>query len=93
MPKFDRKPETVEARQFTDKEVGDTISDWVEEHSNARAICRDDTDYFPTSVRIQTDDSPTEYAFLEDWVVKHEDGTFEIVEAADFPKLYKESAV
>lgn len=91
MPKFTRKPENVEARQFTDNEVGKNITEWVEESSYCRAVCREATDFFPENIRIQYDDEPVQFAFIDDWVVLHEDGKIEVVEAADFQKIYKES--
>lgn len=90
MSKFDRKPETVEARQFTDKEVGKDIAKWAEENSYCRVAHREVTDFFPENVRLQFEDEATQYAFIDDWVVLHEDGKIEVVEAADFPKFYKE---
>ena len=81
MQTYQRKIPQVEAMQFTDAASACEIVKWTEKEAHF---------YHPVSGPggLQTANGPTEVG-VGDWIVKEADGSFIVVKAKVFPKLYE----
>ena len=91
MPTFKKKPEIVDARQFTGgAQDGMNLVLWVRS-GGAQAFW---SDSFAAGEREKVYVEESRYdltpAFVDDWIVKHQNGSFEVVRPELFNETYQQ---
>ena len=91
MHNFKRRPESGVARQFAGGfENAHEIMTWVDSLGTAtRTLWIDETSDKPERILVGIGNYEYENAVQGDWIIRHEDGQFEIMSDEDFQKYYE----
>lgn len=90
MPTFKKKPEIVDARQFRgDRVDGLDIVLWITSN-DGQAVWTEPDDIRPAKVFVEEERFKFIPAFKNDWIVFHQNGSFEVVRPELFADTYEQ---
>lgn len=89
MPTFKKKPEIVDARQFTGgTQNGTDLVFWIESNAG-HAIWQEETDRRLENIKVDsTQRYRYGYAYPGDWIMQNQDGSFKVIRQQDLDAEY-----
>jgi hypothetical protein len=89
MPTFKKKPEVVDARQFTGGlQNGSDIAFWVNSNDSLAHWLKEIPGLCLEKIHVQVDRFKHESAYMNDWIVRRQDGHFEVLRPEEFNEQY-----